>query len=587
MDHIEASMLSDDDSDQLLPQREPERDETLVEPSKTTEVDGVLNQIGEWGLFQTKQWLFLSYIWIPAACLALNMVFVSPTVVPWHCPANTMSECVNTTIYGPESCCNTTDIYLETSSVEKQAQSMERLCLLEPGSWEFTHRDHTVTAEFGFVCEDKWKAAFLGSAYFAGVGVGAVVFGPLSDTIGRKKTIWITFVGMQVFAIASAFCNDFGSYMVMRVLTGAFSSGLTLVAFVLCSEMIGKRYRATAQVATQAVFAVGEIFLAWTAYGVRPWRTQTLVIIAFATPTLINMFTSLCESPHWLISKGKLAQALENLQHIAATNSKPFPVNVDLRSSIPTNTDGEGDATRSKRSGCAACDREGSLRILFRHPTLRKRQLVMMLGWFTSSLVYYGFSIAGSSLSGDKYTDFTLQACAELPGLFLAKFAVDSPRFGRRGAAVLSFGVAALASLALMVTEIVSGDDESSTAIKETLSFLGKLGISASFAIVYIIPIELIPTPYRAASMGLCSVAARIGGVLAPQVALLQDIGTSLPYLAFAIPAILSTLLSLTLPETLGKPLPQTMRDIDRNYRSRQDVITAINEIELDNIKTH
>ena len=46
------------------------------------------------------------------------------------------------------------------------------------------------------------------------------------------------------------------------------------------------------------------------------------------------------------------------------------------------------------------------------------------------------------------------------------------------------------------------------------LLIAGKLGISAAFAIVYILPVELIPTGLRSSSMGLCSMVARIGGTL-------------------------------------------------------------------------
>ena len=35
---------------------------------------------------------------------------------------------------------------------------------------------------------------------------------------------------------------------------------------------------------------------------------------------------------------------------------------------------------------------------LFRHPVLRRRQLTLMFGWFTCSLLYYGLSIASSSM---------------------------------------------------------------------------------------------------------------------------------------------------------------------------------------------
>ena len=41
-------------------------------------------------------------------------------------------------------------------------------------------------------------------------------------------------------------------------------------------------------------------------------------------------------------------------------------------------------------------------------------------------------------------------------------------------------------------------------------------GISAAFAIVYLLPVELIPTGLRVGSMGISSMFSRFGGILAP-----------------------------------------------------------------------
>ena len=49
-------------------------------------------------------------------------------------------------------------------------------------------------------------------------------------------------------------------------------------------------------------------------------------------------------------------------------------------------------------------------------------------------------------------------------------------------------------------------------------SLSGKFGAAASFSIVYLYTAELYPTVVRSTAIGLCSMMARIGGILAPQV---------------------------------------------------------------------
>lgn len=52
-----------------------------------------------------------------------------------------------------------------------------------------------------------------------------------------------------------------------------------------------------------------------------------------------------------------------------------------------------------------------------------------------------------------------------------------------------------------------------------TLSLVGKFGIAAAFAIVYVYSAEIFPTEYRSVGIGACSMCARIGGIVAPFIA--------------------------------------------------------------------
>lgn len=62
--------------------------------------------------------------------------------------------------------------------------------------------------------------------------------------------------------------------------------------------------------------------------------------------------------------------------------------------------------------------------------------------------------------------------------------------------------------------------------------------------------------------MGVASMSARIGGIFAPIVLELKDIWGSLPLLVFGVLSVLAGLLALFLPETSGRPLPQTLEDV-------------------------
>merc|ERR1719319_599675 len=114
------------------------------------------------------------------------------------------------------------------------------------------------------------------------------------------------------------------------------------------------------------------------------------------------------------------------------------------------------------------------------------------------------------------------------------------------------------AGLVLAITIFIPMDQ---TAWLVGLSMLGKLAITSSYGTVYIFSAELFPTVVRNVGMGTASLAARIGGILCPYINMLSDTWTPLPLIIYGALAFTGGLLALVLPETLGKELPETIRD--------------------------
>ena len=65
------------------------------------------------------------------------------------------------------------------------------------------------------------------------------------------------------------------------------------------------------------------------------------------------------------------------------------------------------------------------------------------------------------------------------------------------------------------------------------LSLIGKFAVSTAFALLYVYTTELFPTEARNKGMGLSSVAARFGGILAPFVSLLVRTNFILYFMAW------------------------------------------------------
>ena len=63
--------------------------------------------------------------------------------------------------------------------------------------------------------------------------------------------------------------------------------------------------------------------------------------------------------------------------------------------------------------------------------------------------------------------------------------------------------------------------------------------------------------------MGISSAASRIGGMVSPLIFLAEDKWAPLPFVIFGLSALSAGLLTLLLPETRGRNLPETIEEAE------------------------
>ena len=67
---------------------------------------------------------------------------------------------------------------------------------------------------------------------------------------------------------------------------------------------------------------------------------------------------------------------------------------------------------------------------------------------------------------------------------------------------------------------------DTSSSWQVGVAMMGKFAVAGSFGFVYLYTAELFPTQVRNLGVGMTSIGARIGGILAPMVLLLVGIAT-------------------------------------------------------------
>ena len=142
----------------------------------------------------------------------------------------------------------------------------------------------SMVTEFNLVCGDQWLLPLSQSVFFAGVLVGAAVYGHLGDLLGRRTAFLLGMVQTTIAGIAAAFAPNLACYCVLMFITamGQVSLhnplspcyiltqvGVFQCCFVLAVELVGPSWRVFCGVVIEFFFVGGELLLAVLAWWLR------------------------------------------------------------------------------------------------------------------------------------------------------------------------------------------------------------------------------------------------------------------------------------------------------------------------------
>ncbi|KAL9869768.1 solute carrier family 22 member 13-like [Geothlypis trichas] len=508
-------------------------------------VGEILKAVGDFGRFQ-KCLVLLSVI--PCLSVAFHQFcqLFMVVEVPHHCdtswilavgPNLTQEEQLNLTLpRGPdghfEQCSMFSPVDWDLDSILAYGLNHTEKC---SSGWVYpSEQPPSLLTEFDLVCDRKDLNDIAQAIYMAGLLLGSMIFGPLSDRIGRRPVILISIFLQGLFGLGIAFVPDFYVYMAFRCVVGASVSGITMTFLALATEWIGVSSRPNAVLTSHCCFAIGQMILAGLSYGIRNWR---LLEIAGSAPMFAFFFCMgvLPESARWLVTKGRIEEAKKVLQRAAATNKRSLPP--ELLEQLKPEKE----------------IKSGSFLDLFQKKHLRKVTLIMSCAWFVNSFVYYGLSLNVTNFGLDIYLTQLAFGAVEIPARFACIFTLQ--RFGRRKTQ------AVLLVLSGLVCLIITGIPEDQPVATTVLATIGKFAASASFSTSYVYTAELFPTVVRQTGVGLCSVSARVAGILAPLVRLLGQHHRAIPMAIFGSAPVLGGLLCVLLPETCGTDLADDTGD--------------------------
>ncbi|XP_048497865.1 organic cation/carnitine transporter 4-like [Beta vulgaris subsp. vulgaris] len=478
-------------------------------PEKLTIDDMLQKYCGEFGKWQLRHFILTSLAWALEAFHTMVMIFADRQP-RWWCT-------------GPG------------------CRTQLEVCGLSPGSWEWVDGTGSSTvAEWGLVCGNKYKVGLVQSLFFFGCMIGAGIFGHLSDSsLGRKGSLMIVCLFNGILGCLTALSPNYSIYTLLRFLSGLNTGGVGMCAFVLATEPIGPSKRGVAGISTFYFFSIGIALLSGIAYIFQSWRS---LYVASSIPSIIFVtivIPFISESPRWYLVRGKAKEAMEVMRHMAKFNGRTIPQDVELL--LDNN-----NANKSKEREAI----NGSLLDVLKSPITRVRLFLVVLINFCCAIVYYGLSLNVVNLETNIYLNVLLNAVAEMPAYTLTSIMLD--KFGRRP---LTIGTMWFSGVSCLLGSLMKSNGMWKI-LRMISGVLGIFGMAGTYNLLYIYAVELFPTVVRNAALGCGAQASQMGAILAPLVVVM---GVRLPFVIFSICGIVGGLLGICLPETLNRPLYDTM----------------------------
>jgi MFS family permease len=360
-----------------------------------------------------------------------------------------------------------------------------------------------------------FEAIAQGSIYVAGACTGALVFGYLTDRLGRKR-LFLWTLGLYLLAtVTTAFSQDFLMFAICRFFTGMGIGGEYSAINSAIDELIPARVRGWADLAINGSFWIGTALAAAVSLlllsDVLPkdlgWR-MIFGLGALMALLILWVRRTLPESPRWLLTHGRAEEAEQIVTEIEKTvreqsdmrelpEPEGEPLRVDQRKSV-----GFGEIAKT---------------LVSRYPKRTTLGLVLM---GAQAFTYNAFLFSFATI----LTKF-FKVSDSVVGMYLLVFAVGNfmgplllgrlfDTVGRRpmiGGCFLVSGIALAVSAALFHAGSLTA--WSLTLIWTGAFFFASAGASAGYLTVS----EIFPMEIRAMAIAFFyAVATAIGGLTGP-----------------------------------------------------------------------
>ena len=416
--------------------------------------------------------------------------------------------------------------------------------------------DYSWITDMGIEC-DKAKVGYIGTFFYSGMTVGNFCFSIINKYLMHKQIIIIFTFTYVVFLFLTTVINNFYFRLVCLLLVGISQGLANPSTLTIVSESVSSKWRSLFASLINVGYSTCPIMYTYIYVGLGKWKYIFWMQNIIATICGVLYIIILKNSARTFFTKNKPEEGIEVLRKIAKFNGKLNEFeealnNNDFDSLLKNEENEENKETVKEEKN------QLGYSALFKYRSVRYKFIIFSVMWMFMTFLTNAIVINTKKMKGDFYINIISLFIVEILAGVLCGYIINIPSFGRKKSLITFYiGVTVGFGLYILFDKLNVGSVASLIAMG-----IIRFSCTGVFTSYYIYYMESYPTPIRALGFGLNQTLGNLAGSISPII--IEFFNEIILYISFAVFVIINIILTFFVPETVGKPMLETIEEIEQ-----------------------
>ena len=416
--------------------------------------------------------------------------------------------------------------------------------------------DYSWITDMGIEC-DKAKVGYIGTFFYSGMTVGNFCFSIINKYLMHKQIIIIFTFTYVVFLFLTTVINNLYFRLVCLLLVGISQGLANPSTLTIVSESVSSKWRSLFASLINVGYSTCPIMYTYIYVGLGKWKYIFWMQNIIATICGVLYIIILKNSARTFFTKNKPEEGIEVLRKIAKFNGKLNEFeealnNNDFDSLLKNEENEENKETVKEEKN------QLGYSALFKYRSVRYKFIIFSVMWMFMTFLTNAIVINTKKMKGDFYINIISLFIVEILAGVLCGFIINIPSFGRKKSLITFYiGVTVGFGLYILFDKLNVGSVASLIAMG-----IIRFSCTGVFTSYYIYYMESYPTPIRALGFGLNQTLGNLAGSISPII--IEFFNEIILYISFAVFVIINIILTFFVPETVGKPMLETIEEIEQ-----------------------